>query len=86
MALSSSPIPLLMAEWIFDEFRDKDLMPAYLADAEPNRALLDRQVICDLLSLGKETYVAVRRPSGKWCAEPAVHGGKKRPEGAKLVV
>ena len=27
-----------MAEWIFDEFRDKDLMPAYLADAEPNRA------------------------------------------------
>ena len=59
---------------------------AYLADADPNRALLDRQVICDLLSLGKETYVAVRRPSAKWCAEPSVHGGKNRPEGAKLVV
>ena len=31
---------LLMAEMIFNEFRDKELKPAYLADADPNRALL----------------------------------------------
>ena len=77
---------LLMAETIFDEFRDKDLMPAFLADADPNRALLDRRVICDLLGFGEEIYVAVRRLSAKWCAEPSVHGGKKRPESAGLVI
>ena len=27
------------AEAIFDQFRDKELKPAYLADADPNRAL-----------------------------------------------
>ena len=76
---------LLTAETIFEEFRRKDLMPAYLADADPNRALLDRRVICDLLGFGEEIYQAVRLLSAKWCAEPSVHGGKKRPENAKLV-
>ena len=36
---------LIMAELIFEEFRDKELKPAYLADADPNRALLDRRVV-----------------------------------------
>ena len=82
---SLSDEQLLMAEMIFDEFRDKDLLPAYLADADPNRALLDRRVICDLLGFDEEIYQAVRRLSAKWCAEPSVHGGKKRPAGAKPV-
>ena len=77
---------LSTAESIFDEFRDKDLKPAYLADADPNRALLDRRVICDLLGFDESVYEAVRRLSAKWCAEPSVHGGKKRPRGAKLVM
>ena len=77
---------LLRAEMIFDEFRDKDLLPAYLADADPNRALLDRRVICDFLGFDEEIYQAVRRLSAKWCAEPSVHGGKKRPKGAELVI
>ncbi len=77
---------LLTAKTIFDEFRDKDLMPAYLADADPNRALLDRRVICDLLGFGEDIYKAVRLLSAKWCAEPSVHGGKKRPKGATLIV
>ena len=77
---------LLMAEIIFDEFRGKELMPAYLADADPNRALLDRRVVCDLLSFEEEVYVAVRRLAAKWCAEPSVHGGKARPKTAQLVI
>jgi len=76
---------LLMAEMIFDEFRDKSFLPAYLADADPNRALLDRRVICDLLGFDAEIYQAVRHLCAKWCAEPSVHGGKKRPKGAELV-
>ena len=74
------------AEDIFDEFRDKELKPAYIADADPNRALLDKRVVCDLLGFGQDTYEAVRRLSAKWCAEPSVHGGKRRPRGAGLVV
>ena len=75
---------LLTSETIFEEFRDKDLLPAYLAYADPNRALLDRRVICDLLGFDEDIYEAVRRLSAKWCAEPSVHGGKKRPKSARL--
>ena len=77
---------LRTAEAIFNEFRDKDLKPAYLADADPNRALLDRRVVCDLLGFDEDTYVGVRRLAAKWCAEPSVHGGKARPRDAALVV
>ena len=77
---------LVTAEEIFDEFRDKELKPAYLADADPNRALLDRRVVCDLLGFDELVYEAVRLLSEKWCAEPSVHGGKKRPRDARLVM
>ena len=76
---------LRTAEAIFNELRDVELKPAYLADADPNRALLDRRVVCDLLGFDEEVYVAVRRLAAKWCAEPSVHGGKRRPKGAKPV-
>ena len=74
------------AEEIFEEFREKEFKPAYIADADASRALLDRRVVCDLLGFGRETYEGVRRLSAKWCAEPSVHGGKGRPRGARLVV
>ena len=77
---------LAKAEEIFEEFRDKELMPAYLADADPNRALLDRRVICDLLGFDESVYQGVRRLAQKWCAEPSVHGGKARPRNATLVI
>ena len=76
---------LLMAESIFNEFRDKELKPAYLADADANRALLDRRVIRDLLGFDEDIYQGVRRLAAKWCAEPSVHGGKPRPPGSDLV-
>ena len=74
------------AQSIFDEFRDKEFQPAYLADADPNRALLDHRVVCDLLGFDEGVYEAVRHLAAKWCAEPSVHGGKARPQGAGLVV
>ena len=76
---------LATAECIFDEFRELDPMPAYLADADPNRALLDRRVVCDLLGFDEAVYRGVRRLSAKWCAEPSVHGGKARPRSARYV-
>ena len=77
---------LATAETIFDDFRDRELQPAYLADADPNRALLDRRVVCDLLGFDQTTYRAVRRLAQKWCAEPSVHGGKTRPPNARLII
>ncbi len=76
---------LAAAEGIFNDFRELELLPAYLADADPNRALLDRRVVCELLGLGEEAYRGVRRLAAKWCAEPSVHGGKRRPAGAGYV-
>ncbi len=73
-----------IAQTIFEEFHDKELKPAYLADADPNRALLDRRVVCDLLGFDESVYQGVRRLSAKWCAEPSVHGGKARPKGVKF--
>ena len=70
---------LIMAELIFEEFRSKELQPASLADEDPNRARLDRLVVCDLLGFDEDIYLAVRGIARKWCAEPSVHGGKKRP-------
>ena len=77
---------LLTAEAIFNESRDTEFLPAYLADADPNRAFLDRRVVCDLLGFDEDTYRAVRRLAAKWCAEPSVHGGKARPKTARLVI
>ena len=80
-----SDAQLATSDSIFEEFRDRELQPAYLADADPNRALLDRRVVCDLLGFGEETYRGLRRLAAKWCAEPSVHGGKARPNWAKYV-
>ena len=77
---------LATAKDIFDDFRNRDLMPAYLADADPNRAHLDKRVICDLLGFNQDIYEAVRLLAAKWCAEPSVHGGKARPKGASVVI
>ena len=77
---------LATARAIFEAFRDRELQPAYLADADANRAHLDRRVVCDLLGFDEASYQAVRRLAAKWCAEPSVHGGKRRPRGAQLVV
>ena len=77
---------LATAQKIFDEFRELELQPAYLADADANRALLDRRVVCDMLGFDDAVYEGVRMLAAKWCAEPSVHGGKRRPAGARLVV
>ena len=76
---------LLTAESIFADIQHLEFKPAYLADADPTRALLDRRVVCDLLGFDQEIYRAVRLLSAKWCAEPSVHGGKARPKSAKFV-
>ena len=79
-------VQLATSENIFSEFEELDLLPAYIADTDENRARLDRRVVCELLGLDEEIYLRVRDLAKKWCAEPSVHGGKKRPTKAKLAV
>ena len=62
------------------------LTDAQLADAAPNRALLDRRLTQDVLGMDERAYQAIRRLCAKWRAEPSVHGGKRRPADAGLVV
>ena len=81
-----SDAQLATAEAIFEDFRDREFQPAYLADADPNRALLDRRLLCEVLGFDESVYEAVRRLAAKWCAEPSVHGGKPRPANAGLVI
>ena len=77
---------LATAHAVFNEFRALELMPAYLADADPNRALLDRRVLCDLLGFDESVYRGARLLAQKWCAEPSVHGGRRHPNSAQFVV
>ena len=77
---------LATAQAIFEDFWDVHLLPAYLADADHSRAVLDRRVVCDLLGFDNAVYQAVRRLAAKWCAEPSVHGGKARPRSATFAV
>ena len=81
-----SDAQLETAQEIFDEFRELELQPAYLADADANRALLDRRVVCDMLGFDDAVYEGVRMLAAKWCAEPSVHGGKRRPAGVGVAV
>ncbi len=57
--LISLPIQNLMSKITFREFRDKNLVPAYLADTDPNRALLGQRIIYDLLGFDEGIYEAV---------------------------
>ena len=75
-----------IARQIFDDFQQREFRPAYIADTDPTRALLDKSVICDLLGLGTPVYRGIRELAGKWCAEPSVHGGKNRPTGSRLAI
>ena len=77
---------LLTAELIFEEFREIEFKPAYLADADLARARLDRHVLCDFLGFDGDVYRSVRHLAATWCAEPSVHGGKQRPRGSTLVI
>ena len=74
-ALSEDQIK--QAKTIFDRFKEKHFLPAYVADKDETRADLDRAVLCDWLGFGESIYQAVRQLARKWCAEPSVHGGKQ---------
>ena len=74
-ALSQAQIK--QAKAIFDRFKEKHFLPAYVADIDKTREALDKEVLKWLGFKDESIYDAVRKLARKWCAEPSVHGGKQ---------
>lgn len=74
---SLSDAQLKIAEEVFEDFREREFLPANEAYRDESRKELDRQVLVDLLGLAEEKVMGpldlLRR---KWCSEPSVHGDK----------
>ena len=64
---------------VFEDFRDKSLLPANEAYRDDTRKALDRALLFGITSVlqldpGLEEGLDLLRK--QWCAEPSVHGGK----------
>ena len=64
------------AEAIFEEFRERMMLPANEAWRDVARQALDRAVLIDLLGLAKDVLEPLALLRYQWCSEPSVHGGK----------
>ena len=67
---------LRAAEGIFEDFREREFLPANEAYRDDNRKDLDRQVLVELLGLPESVLEPLDLLRLKWCSEPSVHGGK----------
>ena len=74
---SLSQEQLTQAESIFDQFKEKEFLPANEAYRDDARQALDRAVLVDLLRLPEAALEPLAILRDQWCAEPSVHGGKK---------
>ena len=64
------------ADAIFEEFRNRELLPANEAWRDETRKALDRAVLVDLVGLPEDILEPLALLRRQWCAEPSVHGGK----------
>ncbi len=74
---SLSEDQLAQAEAIFEQFKEKEFLPANEAYRDDTRQALDRAVLVDLLNLPEAVLEPLAILRDQWCAEPSVHGGKK---------
>ena len=66
---------------IFDDFADRDFLPANEAYRDPARADLDRAIAKKVLYLPDAAVEGIRRLRLMWCSEPSVHGNKRTQPG-----
>lgn len=64
------------AEKIFEEFRDREFLPANEAYRDKTRKELDEAVLVRLLGLDSTVLEWLDVLRDQWCREPTVHGGK----------
>ena len=71
------------AQDLFDDFADREFLPANEAYRDPSRVALDEAVL-ELLDLPTQVLAPLDVLRRQWCAEPTVHGGKgTRPGGSR---
>ena len=63
---------------IFDEWGNRDFRPAHEAVDDPARHRLDEAVLGDVLGMPSAVLDRLAVLREQWCAEPSVHGGKRR--------
>ncbi len=73
-----SPQQIDMVSEAFDELAECDLLPAHEAVSDTVRHRLDEAVLCQILGLPDDVLEALAVLRAQWCAEPSVHGGKRR--------
>ncbi len=66
-----------LAARMFEEFKEKDFLPANEAWRDETRMELDKAVLVDMMGLPNEIMEPLALLRRQWCAEPSVHGGKK---------
>ena len=72
-----SDAQLKTAEEIFEDFKEREFLPANEAWRDESRKELDRRVLVDLLGLDEGKVMGpLDLLRLKWCSEPSVHGGK----------
>ncbi len=77
-----TPMRIQTAAALFDEFEDREFLPANEAYRDQARADLDRALAKRVLHLPDEAVEGIARLRHMWCSEPSVHGNKKtRPRG-----
>ncbi len=67
---------LATAQAIFEEFREKEFLPANEAYLDPTRIGLDEAVFVRMLAQPEEIMDWPEVIRDRWCREPTVHGGK----------
>ena len=74
---------LNLSERIFEDFRERNFLPANEAYRDDIRIALDRAVLGSLLGLEDHILDKLTILREQWCAESSVHGGKSsKPAGA----
>ena len=61
----------------FDQFQDREMLPANEAYRDQVRHELDRALLVDVLGLPPALLDPLAALRDAWCAEPTVHGGKR---------
>ncbi len=75
-------VRLETAAGLFDDFTDREFLPANEAYRDPARADLDRALARRVLHLPDAAVEGIGRLRLMWCSEPSVHGNKRtRPGG-----
>ena len=80
---AATPAMIRAAAEIFDQFEEREFLPANEAYRDQTRLDLDEALARRVLHLPKKALAGLPGLRVMWCSEPSVHGNKKtRPDGS----